>query len=179
MNLFTFSTSLRCSSFLIFVFLNWKSFLKLSILKFLKQKRKNKVLYFFIYNPDCCFSWILLILQASFSFFRPLSLILLSLNSFSLSSPTFCRSSFFFWTKPNFSLVWVNICTVVVFFFFNLWRSSFLSSIFSFSVWFSILSCSKSIKCNPSANSSFFFRIFLFLARLFRSRRMSNLNSCS
>ena len=33
--------------------------------------------------------------------------------------------------------------------------TSFLSSIFSLYVWFSIFNCSKSIKCNPSASSSY------------------------
>ena len=37
---------------------------------------------------------------------------------------------------------------------FQFWPTSFLSSIFSLYVWFSILSCSKSIKCSPSASSS-------------------------
>lgn len=55
----------------------------------------------------------------------------------------------------DFILAW----TVVVFFFLSLSCSSFLSSIFSFTVWFSIFSCSKSIKCrlevqrgNPGGN---------------------------
>lgn len=61
------------------------------------------------------------------------------------------------WTNCSFSLIWVSTWTVVVVFFLSLWSSSFLSSIFSFKVWFSIFNCSKSIKWRPSASSSFSF----------------------
>ena len=46
-----------------------------------------------------------------------------------------------FSTKTSFSRVCVKIWTIVVVFFFSLCKSSFLSSIFSFKVWFSIFSC--------------------------------------
>ena len=60
------------------------------------------------------------------------------------------KSSFFFWTFQYFSLVCVRIWTVVVFFFFNLCNSSFLSSIFSFHVYFLIKIIQKLIKIPDS-----------------------------
>ena len=47
-----------------------------------------------------------------------------------------------------------HTCTVVAVFFLSLVRSSLRSSIFSFRLWFSILSCSKSMRWSPSASSS-------------------------
>lgn len=85
------------------------------------------------------------------------------------------RLPLIFSTKTNFSRVCVNIWTIVVVFFFNLWRSSFLSSIFSFKVWFYIFNCSKSIRWSPSANYSFFFNIFWFFAKVFLALKISSL----
>lgn len=62
-----------------------------------------------------------------------------------------------------------KITTVLTIFFLSLSSSSFLSSIFSFKVWFSIFNCSKSIRWRPSASCSLFFRIFSLLASLFLS----------
>mmetsp|Transcript_23971 Transcript_23971/g.45107 ORF Transcript_23971/g.45107 Transcript_23971/m.45107 type:complete len:277 (+) Transcript_23971:353-1183(+) len=67
--------------------------------------------------------------------------------------------------------MWVRTWTVVVFFLRSLWSSSLRSSIFSLRVWFSIFSCSKSIRWRPSAScslarklfSSFFTVIFKFM----------------
>mmetsp|Transcript_22453 Transcript_22453/g.56750 ORF Transcript_22453/g.56750 Transcript_22453/m.56750 type:complete len:201 (-) Transcript_22453:613-1215(-) len=61
----------------------------------------------------------------------------------------------------------VRICTTVMVFLRNLCSSSLRSSIFSFSVWFSIFSCSKSITWRFSASSSFFRSISSSLARRF------------
>lgn len=74
---------------------------------------------------------------------------------------------FCFSTYCNFSLVCDKITTVFTIFFLSLSSSSFLSSIFSFNVWFSIFNYSKSIKWRPSANYSLFFRIFSLFANLF------------
>lgn len=116
-------------------------------------------------------------LTFSFWSFRSDSFFLYILAWFWLISHCFFSSSFLACMNASFSLVCVRIYTVFVFFFFSLCKSSFLSSIFSFSVWFSILSCSKSIKCKPSASSSFFLSIFWFLISVFLRRRMSRRNS--
>ena len=71
------------------------------------------------------------------------------------------------WMYCNFSRVCDKITTVEVILVLSLWSSSFLSSIFSFKVWFSIFNCSKSIKWRPSASCSFFLRIFSLFASLF------------
>mmetsp|Transcript_24113 Transcript_24113/g.76140 ORF Transcript_24113/g.76140 Transcript_24113/m.76140 type:complete len:463 (+) Transcript_24113:288-1676(+) len=72
-------------------------------------------------------------------------------------------------TNCTFSLMWVMICTVTTVFFFSRCNSSLRSSIFSFSVWFSIFSCSKSMTCRFSANSSFLRRTCSsFVSRFFR-----------
>mmetsp|Transcript_26757 Transcript_26757/g.72291 ORF Transcript_26757/g.72291 Transcript_26757/m.72291 type:complete len:233 (+) Transcript_26757:455-1153(+) len=73
------------------------------------------------------------------------------------SSPSSSSRSplFSFSTHCSFSRTCVRICTVVVVFLRSLSSSSLRSSIFSFKLWFSILSCSKSMRCRPSASSSF------------------------
>mmetsp|Transcript_17132 Transcript_17132/g.44530 ORF Transcript_17132/g.44530 Transcript_17132/m.44530 type:complete len:405 (-) Transcript_17132:1654-2868(-) len=71
-------------------------------------------------------------------------------------------------TNCSFSLMWVSTCTFDVFFFLSLCSSSLRSSIFSFSVWFSILSCSKSIRWRPSASCSLARRESSSLRRIIR-----------
>ena len=110
--------------------------------------------------PVCCFSFWYRLASSSRFFLRPESLVLISVRSPVRLLSSYSFFSFYFFMYWNFSLVWVKITTVVVIFLRSLCSSSFLSSIFSLSVWFSILSCSKSIKCNPSASCSFFFKIF-------------------
>mmetsp|Transcript_50328 Transcript_50328/g.145979 ORF Transcript_50328/g.145979 Transcript_50328/m.145979 type:complete len:215 (+) Transcript_50328:202-846(+) len=72
-------------------------------------------------------------------------------------------------TNCTFSRMCVMIRTMSTVFFFSLCSSSFLSSIFSLSVWFSIFSCSKSMTWRFSASSSFFRRACSsFASRFFR-----------
>mmetsp|Transcript_34821 Transcript_34821/g.88242 ORF Transcript_34821/g.88242 Transcript_34821/m.88242 type:complete len:215 (+) Transcript_34821:332-976(+) len=73
----------------------------------------------------------------------------------SSSSSWPASAPFSFSTNCSFSRTCVRICTVVVVFLRSLSSSSLRSSIFSFRLWFSILSCSKSMRCRPSASSSF------------------------
>mmetsp|Transcript_4319 Transcript_4319/g.14198 ORF Transcript_4319/g.14198 Transcript_4319/m.14198 type:complete len:257 (-) Transcript_4319:292-1062(-) len=75
-------------------------------------------------------------------------------------------------TNWSFSLRWVSTCTVAVVFLRSLSSSSFLSSIFSFSVWFSIFSCSKSIRCSPSAKFSFCLSVSSSLRSTLRRRML-------
>mmetsp|Transcript_1322 Transcript_1322/g.3806 ORF Transcript_1322/g.3806 Transcript_1322/m.3806 type:complete len:209 (+) Transcript_1322:257-883(+) len=79
------------------------------------------------------------------------------LTSRSASSPL--SSVFSAATNCSFSLKWVSTCAEVLIFLRSLSSSSLRSSIFSLSVWFSILSCSKSMRCRPSASFSFCLRV--------------------
>mmetsp|Transcript_22444 Transcript_22444/g.54624 ORF Transcript_22444/g.54624 Transcript_22444/m.54624 type:complete len:209 (+) Transcript_22444:221-847(+) len=109
-------------------------------------------------------------------------------SSASSSASSTLSSWFSAWTNWSFSLRWVRTWTVVVVFFRSLSSSSFLSSIFSLSVWFSILSCSKSIRCSSLLSSSFlrscpssflsWLRRWMFLSRTFSSSS-SFFRSCS
>mmetsp|Transcript_49452 Transcript_49452/g.100431 ORF Transcript_49452/g.100431 Transcript_49452/m.100431 type:complete len:219 (-) Transcript_49452:118-774(-) len=76
-------------------------------------------------------------------------------SSASRSASVALRPALSFSMNCSFSRTCVRICTVVVVFLRSFSSSSLRSSIFSFRLWFSILSCSKSIKCRPSASSSF------------------------
>ena len=71
-------------------------------------------------------------------------------SSFSCTS----FSLFWAWTNCSFSFKWANTWTVEVTFFWSLWMSSFLSSIFSFKSTLLMRSCSKSIIWSPSASCS-------------------------
>ena len=128
--------------------------------------------WLFTISVSCFASWIYRRRRSQFYLIVLISLLWDWIVESSPSTVDF-RLTLIFSTKTNFYRVWVKICTIVVVFFLSLWRSSFLSSIFSFRVWFSILSCSKSIKWRPSANSSFFFKIFWFLARVFLALKIS------
>mmetsp|Transcript_13469 Transcript_13469/g.32939 ORF Transcript_13469/g.32939 Transcript_13469/m.32939 type:complete len:212 (+) Transcript_13469:310-945(+) len=109
-------------------------------------------------------------------------------SSASSSASSTLRSWFSACTNCSFSLRCVRTCTVVVVFLRSLSSSSLRSSIFSLSVWFSILSCSKSIKCSSLDSSSLrrrfpsslrsWLRRWMFLSRTFSSSS-SFLRSCS
>mmetsp|Transcript_33996 Transcript_33996/g.81007 ORF Transcript_33996/g.81007 Transcript_33996/m.81007 type:complete len:208 (-) Transcript_33996:23-646(-) len=109
-------------------------------------------------------------------------------SSASSSASSTLSSWFSACTNCSFSFKCVNTWTVVVVFLRSLSSSSLRSSIFSFRVWFSILSCSKSMRCSSFESSSFRFRLpsslrswfrkWMFLRRTF-SRSSSRLSSCS
>mmetsp|Transcript_17734 Transcript_17734/g.29809 ORF Transcript_17734/g.29809 Transcript_17734/m.29809 type:complete len:223 (-) Transcript_17734:438-1106(-) len=117
--------------------------------------------------------------RSSFSRFRPSRL---PCNSESSPSSSSRSTSFSFCTNCNFSFRCVSTCTVVVVFLRSLRSSSLRSSIFSFSDWFSILSCSKSMRCSPSASSSLAFKcassFFIWLRSVMFLRRTRS-TSCS
>mmetsp|Transcript_25430 Transcript_25430/g.38241 ORF Transcript_25430/g.38241 Transcript_25430/m.38241 type:complete len:253 (+) Transcript_25430:283-1041(+) len=110
-------------------------------------------------------------------------------------SPASCASSSrsasrrpAFSASTNFSFSFMCVSTSTVFWFFrrSLCNSSFLSSIFSVCDWFSMRSCSKSIKCKPSASCSFalslasnFFSAILRLMFLRRTFSVSSSFACS
>mmetsp|Transcript_9632 Transcript_9632/g.15473 ORF Transcript_9632/g.15473 Transcript_9632/m.15473 type:complete len:204 (+) Transcript_9632:1178-1789(+) len=94
--------------------------------------------------------------RSNFSFCRCSRLEVRPYSSDSMPAP---KISFSFCTNCSFSLRCVSTCTVVVVFLRSLRSSSLRSSIFSFRLWFSIFSCSKSIKCRPSDNSSLALRV--------------------
>mmetsp|Transcript_18327 Transcript_18327/g.45591 ORF Transcript_18327/g.45591 Transcript_18327/m.45591 type:complete len:204 (+) Transcript_18327:1077-1688(+) len=142
-----------------------------------------------------------LVTVADWPFMRPFSARSLSRSSFiccrcsrldvrpySRLSMPLPSTSFSFCTNCSFSLRCVRTCTVVVVFLRSLSSSSLRSSIFSFRLWFSILSCSKSMRCSPSLSSSFCFRVcsrrrswyrrWMFFSRA-RSISDSFLSSCS
>ena len=152
--------SLECWTWRILIF---SSRLLISMALFSKSTDNSLLLTI----PVCCLSfklifiivslWTLSLDCSSFSDVR------LAVRSWSLIALTL----FYSWIYCNFSRVWDKITTVEVILVLSLWSSSFLSSIFSFKVWFSIFNCSKSIKWRPSASCSFFLRIFSLLANLF------------
>ena len=156
-----FYLSLRISSsiFYILIFLKSKSLFNFGTfdmpVSYLSLSSSLDAASFFFFTNDYCF----------FS---------CSSNCFSLFSVSL--SSMFIYTMNYcFSLVWDNFTTCDVILVLSLWSSSFLSSIFSFNVWFSIFNCSKSIKCNPSASWSFLVRIFCLFANLLRNAIFCNL----
>ena len=63
-----------------------------------------------------------------------------------------CKAVVFYMIIIIIIIVMLRACTVVVVFLRSLSSSSLRSSIFSLSVWFSIFSCSKSIRCSLRRN---------------------------
>lgn len=115
----------------------------------------------------CCFIWLTPpgpVRVASLSALIFASSWLTYANSLSKYSMEAFFCWFYFRTYYSFSRVWETIITAVRIFQESLESSSLRSSIFSLRVWFSILSCSKSIKWSPSASCSFFLRTFSQLA---------------
>mmetsp|Transcript_15145 Transcript_15145/g.43297 ORF Transcript_15145/g.43297 Transcript_15145/m.43297 type:complete len:269 (-) Transcript_15145:163-969(-) len=126
----------------------------LSCLMWSVRASKSRVRLSELKMPVCCFSFPNSDRCSSRSCF-----VLATRSRCAARSWSNCASSpFSTWcsccTNCTFSRMWVMICTVTMVFFLNLCSSSFRSSIFSFSVWFSIFSCSKSITWRFSASSS-------------------------
>mmetsp|Transcript_23724 Transcript_23724/g.52067 ORF Transcript_23724/g.52067 Transcript_23724/m.52067 type:complete len:261 (+) Transcript_23724:237-1019(+) len=140
------------------------SFLRSSILKLSTS-------FFSFWTSMSSSSWWLVMKTLPSLIFRPFcrsvsrcALALPSRSRFSASTPSSSSSwpdrlPFSFSTNCSFSRTCVKICTVVIVFLRSFSSSSLRSSIFSFKLWFSILSCSKSMRCSPSASSSFCLRV--------------------